>query len=138
MDLIIPEATTYIQENPNGPLIRLQGSLANAMVQTPYSIRYDLKEPDVINPSVVALFTRENQGTYALQIMQKPNGLRGEFLMELEINGILPEDVQQKINVIFDRYIGFGGGGRRRLKRRRTHKKLNRRRRRSLRHRKAK
>ncbi len=136
MELQYPRNEIFIQEDYNGNFLLLQGLLRDIMVQTPYAVRYTITEPGQHNPVVVLLATRNNDNTYSLQVIERPDGNQGEDLMQFEEANILAVDLKDKMDRIYDRYIGMDGGGKRR-RRRRTHKKLNRRRRRSLRHRKA-
>jgi hypothetical protein len=131
-----PRSAILIQEDYNGLFLPLQGSFSAAMVQTPYAVRYTITEPGMHNPAVTLLFTRNIDDTYSLRVIEKPNGEQGEDLMQFEADVIPADSLKDKMDTIYDRYIGMGGGKRRR--RRRTHKKLNKRRRRSLKHRKAK
>jgi hypothetical protein len=123
-----PRTEILIQEDNNGNFLPLQGRLRDMMVQAPYAVRYTITEPNVINPAVVLVATRNNNNTYSLQVIEKPNGNLGADLMQFEADNIAANNIKAKMNTIYDRYIGVGG----RRRRSRRAKKMRSRRRRSL------
>lgn len=127
---LYPRTEILIQEDNNGIFLPLQGLLRDMMVQAPYAVRYTITEPNVMNPAVVLVATRNNNNTYSLQVIEKPNGNLGADLMQFEEDNIAANNIKAKMNTIYDRYIGVGGGGRRRRSRRA--KKMKSRKRRSL------
>lgn len=126
-----PDSASFIQENNGDPFLLAQGGIGPRMVQNPYAVGFTITERGQIDPAVELLFTRNINYTYDMEVIRRPNGDLGDYIAGFAEQGIPGDQVSDKMNKVYDAYIGMGGGRRRRRRTRRS-KKMSRRRRRSL------